>query len=66
MSGFSNQDIKHQNYGNTDKTVECSRPDVAGGGVKKFYASPVHDREISLDNLTNAIEKTSTVCFPES
>ncbi|WP_154670130.1 hypothetical protein [Culturomica massiliensis] len=46
------------------KTVECSRPDVAGGGVKKFYASPVHDREISLDNLTNAIEKTSTVCFP--
>ncbi|WP_154670131.1 hypothetical protein [Culturomica massiliensis] len=46
------------------KTVGCSRPDVAGGGVKKFYASPVHDREISLDNLTKAIEKTSTVCFP--
>ncbi|MDR1120990.1 MAG: DNA-binding protein, partial [Dysgonamonadaceae bacterium] len=34
---------------------------VAGGGAKKFYASPVHDREISLDGLTKAIEKTSTV-----
>ena len=43
------------------KAVERGQPGVAGGGVKKFYASPVHDREISLDGLTKAIEKTSTV-----
>jgi predicted histone-like DNA-binding protein len=43
------------------KSVERPQPGVAGGGVKKFYASPVHDREISLDGLTKAIEKTSTV-----
>jgi predicted histone-like DNA-binding protein len=43
------------------KSVERGQPGVAGGGVKKFYASPVHDREISLEGLTKAIEKTSTV-----
>ena len=43
------------------KSVERGQPGVAGGGVKKFYASPVHDREITLDGLTKAIEKTSTV-----
>jgi hypothetical protein len=43
------------------KAVECPQPGVAGGGVKKFYASPVMDREVSLDGLTQAIEKTSTV-----
>ena len=43
------------------KSVARPQPGVAGGGVKKFYASPVHGREISLDGLTKAIEKTSTV-----
>ncbi len=43
------------------KTVERGQPGVAGGGVKKYYASPVHDKEISLEGLTKAIEKTSTV-----
>ena len=43
------------------KTVERAQPGVKGGGKKKFYASPVHDKEISLDGLTRAIEKTSTV-----
>ena len=43
------------------KSVERPQPGVKGGGTKKFYASPVHDREISLDALTKAIEKTSTV-----
>ena len=43
------------------KAVERGQPGVVGGGVKKYYASPVHDREITLDNLTKAIEKTSTV-----
>ncbi|MDR2815907.1 MAG: hypothetical protein LBB62_04300 [Proteiniphilum sp.] len=43
------------------KVVKRPQPGVAGGGVKKFYASPVHDREVSLDSLTKAIEKISTV-----
>jgi len=43
------------------KTVERGQPGVAGGGVKKFYASPVQGKEITLDGLTKAIEKTSTV-----
>jgi predicted histone-like DNA-binding protein len=43
------------------KAVERAQPGVAGGGVKKFYASPIMDREVSLEGLTKAIEKTSTV-----
>jgi predicted histone-like DNA-binding protein len=43
------------------KSVERGQPGVAGGGVKKFYASPVHGRELTLESLTKAIEKTSTV-----
>ena len=43
------------------KAVERPQPGVVGGGVKKYYASPVHDREVSLDGMTKAIEKTSTV-----
>ena len=43
------------------KAVERPQPGVSGGGVKKFYAAPVHGKEISLDSLTKAIEKTSTV-----
>ncbi|MDR1652868.1 MAG: hypothetical protein LBS01_04350 [Prevotellaceae bacterium] len=43
------------------KSVERGQPGVAGGGVKKHYASPVHGKEISLEGLTKAIEKTSTV-----
>ena len=37
------------------KSVERGQPGVAGGGEKKYYASPVHDREISLDDLTKSI-----------
>ncbi|MDR1345354.1 MAG: DNA-binding protein [Bacteroidales bacterium] len=43
------------------KSVERGQPGVAGGGVKKYYATPVHGKEITLDGLTKAIEKTSTV-----
>jgi predicted histone-like DNA-binding protein len=42
------------------KSIEKKLPPVAGGG-NKFYASVVHDGEISLDTLTKLIEKTSTV-----
>ena len=34
---------------------------MAGGGEKKFYASPVMDGEMTLADLTKAIEKISTV-----
>jgi predicted histone-like DNA-binding protein len=43
------------------KAIERPQPGVVGGGVKKFYAIPVHDREVTLEGLTRAIEKTSTV-----
>jgi len=43
------------------KVVERGQPGVAGGGTKKYYASPVHGKEVSLDGLTRGIEKTSTV-----
>ena len=43
------------------KSVERSQPGIMGGGVKKYYATPVHDREVSLEGMTKAIEKTSTV-----
>jgi len=36
------------------KSVERPQPGVAGGGVKKHYASPVHDREVSLEGMTKA------------
>ena len=43
------------------KSVARPQPGVAGGGVKKFYASPVHGREVTLEAMTKGIEKTSTV-----
>ena len=43
------------------KSIERGQPGVAGGGTKKFYASPVHGREITLEGLTRSIERTSTV-----
>ena len=43
------------------KTVKRGQPGVFGGGVKKYYARPVHGRELTLESLTKAIEKTSTV-----
>ncbi len=43
------------------KVVAKGQPGVAGGGDKKFYASPVLDGEVTLDDLTRLIEKSSTV-----
>lgn len=43
------------------KVIERGQPGVAGGGDKKFYALPVMSGEITLDGLTNSIEKISTV-----
>ena len=43
------------------KTVERAQPGVSGGGVRKFYAAPVHGREVTLEALTRAIERKSTL-----
>ena len=43
------------------KVIERGQPGVAGGGIKKYYASPVMDGELNLDELTTAIEKICTV-----
>ncbi|GHV43032.1 DNA-binding protein [Bacteroidia bacterium] len=44
------------------KAVEKPQPGVAGGGIKKWYASPVKDeKDLTLERLTKGIEKTSTV-----
>lgn len=46
------------------KVIERGEPGVVGGGTKKFYASPVMDGEMNLNDLTEAIEKICTVCLP--
>jgi predicted histone-like DNA-binding protein len=43
------------------KTVERPQPGVAGGGTRKFYAAPVQGREVTLEALTRAIERKSTL-----
>ncbi|MHA3044478.1 HU family DNA-binding protein [Riemerella anatipestifer] len=43
------------------KTIQKAQPGVAGGGDKKFYASPVYQGEKTLEGLTIDIEKISTV-----
>lgn len=43
------------------KVVQRGQPGVTGGGEKKFYASPVLDGEMSLPEMTKAIEKICTV-----
>ena len=43
------------------KTVAKGQPGIAGGGDKKYYASPVMDGEMNIDALTTSIEKISTV-----
>jgi predicted histone-like DNA-binding protein len=43
------------------KVIERGQPGIAGGGEKKFYASPVMEGETNLNDLTKAIEKICTV-----
>lgn len=43
------------------KVISRGQPGVVGGGEKKFYASPVSNGEVSLNDLTKQIEKISTV-----
>ncbi|MEI6061096.1 MAG: DNA-binding protein [Bacteroidota bacterium] len=43
------------------KVIQKGQPGVAGGGEKKYYATPVLDGELTLPELTRAIEKICTV-----
>lgn len=43
------------------KPTEKGQPGVVGGGVKKHYATPVMNGELTLPGLTKAIEKICTV-----
>lgn len=43
------------------KPIQKAQPGVSGGGDKKFYANPVYTGEITLEQLTEKIEKISTV-----
>lgn len=43
------------------KAVKKGQPGVPGGGQQKYYAGPVMDGELNLDDLTRSIEKISTV-----
>ena len=43
------------------KVIEKGQPGVAGGGVKKYYATSVFTGEKNLEQLTKSIEKISTV-----
>ena len=43
------------------KVVQKGQPGVAGGGEKKYYASPVLDGEMTMPEMVKAIEKICTV-----
>lgn len=42
------------------KVTEKTQPGVTGGGQRKFYALPVMNGELTLEDLTKNIEKIST------
>jgi len=43
------------------RTIERVQPGITGGGIRKFYATPVHGREVTLEALTRTIERKSTL-----
>lgn len=43
------------------KAVQRPEPGVLGGGIRKWYASPVMGGEVSIEDLTRSIEKISTI-----
>jgi len=43
------------------KVIQRGQPGVVGGGVKKYYAIPSLNGEMTLAELTKAIEKLCTV-----
>ncbi|MDR0714069.1 MAG: hypothetical protein LBF89_07425 [Bacteroidales bacterium] len=49
----------------TFKAQERGEPGVTGGGVKKYYASVVFEKEVSIDALVKEIEKFSALSEPD-
>jgi len=47
------------------KSQEKGQPGVVGGGDKKFYATIAFNEEISVDELTQEIEKFSALSEPD-
>ena len=47
------------------KSIQKTQPGVAGGGVKKFYATVVVDGEVTVDDLVKEIEKFSSLSEPD-
>jgi len=47
------------------KTQEKGQPGVVGGGDKKFYATIAFNEEISVEELTQEIEKFSALSEPD-
>ena len=43
------------------RVIQRGQPGVAGGGVKKFYATPITEGESSIEDLTTDIERMSTI-----
>lgn len=41
--------------------TEKGQPGVAGGGIKKWYATIANDGEVTVDDLTKKIEKFSAL-----
>jgi predicted histone-like DNA-binding protein len=47
------------------KSQERGEPGVAGGGVRKFYASIVTGEEVAVDAIVKEIEKFSALSEPD-
>jgi predicted histone-like DNA-binding protein len=47
------------------KSLLKAQPGVAGGGVKKYYATIVTDGEATVDELVKDIEKFSSLSEPD-
>lgn len=43
------------------KIIEKAEPGIPGGGVKKFYATPVLEKEITLEMLIKKISRSCTL-----
>lgn len=47
------------------KVQEKGQPGVAGGGLKKFYASVATEGEVTIDEIVKEIEKFSSLSEPD-
>ena len=47
------------------KVIQKTLPGVAGGGIKKFYASISFDGEVTVDDMVTEIEKFSALSEPD-